>query len=164
MQREVFAPLGMTSVTFGPTRAGELVGHEGGKPQVGAHADNPRVDAPAGELRLTLADWSRFAIDQMRGERGRGRLLTAASYRLLHTAQGGTIYGLGWGVRPEVDGVKGRFLTHGGSNGYWLARIVLAPDSESGVLIAANSADREASAAVSAVEGAAVPSLAQPAP
>jgi CubicO group peptidase (beta-lactamase class C family) len=159
MQREVFDPLGMTSARFTPTRPGDLVGHEAGKPQVGAHADNPRVDAPAGELRLTMADWTKFAIDQMRGERGRGRLLTAASYRLLHTGQGGTIYGLGWGVRPVVDGVSGRFLTHSGSNGYWLARIVLDPDTENGILIAANSSDGDANAAVAAIEGALAPGL-----
>jgi len=83
----------------------------------------------------------------------------AQSYRELHTGQGGTIYGLGWGVRPTLDGVDGRFLTHGGSNGYWLARIVLAPDAEDGVLIAANSADGGADKAEAEIENALVPTL-----
>jgi CubicO group peptidase (beta-lactamase class C family) len=159
MRREVFVPLGMRSARFSPTCRGDLVGHEAGKPRFGLHADNPPVDAPAGELRLSMDDWAKFAIDQMRGERGHGKLLTAASYQLLHTGQGGTIYGLGWGVRPVLNGVQGRFLTHGGSNGYWLARIVLEPDTESGFLLAVNTAGADADAAVAAIEGTLTPTL-----
>jgi CubicO group peptidase (beta-lactamase class C family) len=159
MRREVFLPLAMASARFDPTRPGDLVGHEAGKPRNGLHADNPPVDAPAGEVRLSMGDWAKFAIDQMVGERGRGKLLTAASYRLLHTGQGGTIFGLGWDVRPVLNGVKGRFLTHGGSNGYWTARIVLEPDTESGVLIAANCAGAQADGAIAAIEGALTPTF-----
>jgi CubicO group peptidase (beta-lactamase class C family) len=159
MQREVFGPLDIRSAVFTPTRPGDLTGHEGGKPQFGPHADNPPVDRPAGEVRLTMDDWARFAIDQMEGERGRGKLLKAESYYELHTGQGGTIYGLGWGVRPTLDGVDGRFLTHGGSNGCWLARIVLAPDTEDGFLITANSADGGADKAEAEIETVLVPTL-----
>jgi CubicO group peptidase (beta-lactamase class C family) len=159
MRREVFEPLGMTSATFAPTRPGDLVGHEKGKPQIGLHADNPPVDAPAGEVRLSLSDWARFAIDQIKGERGQGRLLSAATYRDLHTGEGGTIYALGWGAHPDLNGVQGRFLTHGGSNGYWLARIVLEPDTGDGFLIAANSADGGADVAEAEIEKALTPTL-----
>jgi CubicO group peptidase (beta-lactamase class C family) len=159
MRREVFGPLGMSSARFDPPQRGELAGHDGEKPKYGPHADNPRVDAPAGEVRLTLDDWAKFAVDQMKGDHGRGHLLRKASYVLLHTAQAGTIYGLGWGVRNSLDGVGEKFLTHSGSNGYWFARIVLSPDNEDGLLVVTNSAGDGAQKAVSEVEAKVVPTL-----
>jgi CubicO group peptidase (beta-lactamase class C family) len=125
------------------------------------HADNPPVDAPAGEIRLTLDDWAKFAIDQMHGDHGRGALLGKSSYALLHTAQEGSIFGLGWGVRTSLDGVSGRFLTHSGSNGYWFARIILAPDRENGLLLVTNSASPAAQKAVADVEAEIVPTLSE---
>lgn len=159
MRREVFAPLGMRSPRFDPPRHGELAGHDGDTPEYGLMADNPPVDAPAGEVRLTLHDWATFAIDQMDGDRGKGRLLKTATYRMLHTGQAGTIYGLGWGVRTSLNGVSGRFLTHGGSNGYWDAIIVLEPDKENGFLIVANSASDSAQKTLARVEAEVVPTL-----
>lgn len=159
MQREIFRPLGMRSVRFDPPRAGDLAGHDGDTPKYGPHADNPPVDAPAGEIRLTLGDWAKFALDQMAGDEGRGSLLSKSSYVLLHTAQDGSIYGLGWGVRSSLDGVNGRFLTHSGSNGYWFARIILAPDTRSGLLLVTSSADSAAQKAVADAETKVVPTL-----
>jgi hypothetical protein len=95
----------------------------------------------------------------MEGDHGRGRLLKKSTYELLHTAQAGTVFGLGWGVRGTLDGVNGRFLTHAGSNGYWYARIVLAPDQENGFLIVTNSASADAQKAVANTEAEVVPAL-----
>jgi CubicO group peptidase (beta-lactamase class C family) len=159
MRREVFAPLRMRSPRFDPPRRGELAGHDGDLAKYGPTADNPPVDAPAGEVRLTLDDWAKFAIDQMKGDHGRGRLLSKSIYMLLHTGQAGTVYGLGWGSRDSLDGVSGRFLTHAGSNGYWYARIVLAPDHENGLLIVTNSASDAAQKAIMEVEIKVVPTL-----
>ena len=163
IRREVFVPLDMGSAGFGPTSGQQNLGHEKGTPVSGIKADDPAVLAPAGGVHVTMDDWARFAIDQMKGEHGQGKLLKPETYRFLHTGQGGTIYGLGWGVRPELDGFKGRFLTHAGSNGFWWARIVLAPDTESGVLIAANAgSDVGADKASDVVEKAIMPELARP--
>lgn len=159
MRREVFGPLGMKSPTFDPPVRGELAGHDGETPKYGLKADNPRVDAPAGEVRMTLDDWARFAIDQMKGDHGRGGLLSKSTYLLLHTGQKGTVYGLGWGVRPSLDGVNGRFLTHSGSNGYWFARIVLAPDKENGLLVVTNSGSDAAQMRIMDAEAEVVPML-----
>ena len=159
MRREVFRPLGMKSLTFDPPVRGELAGHDGETAKYGLKADNPRVDAPAGEVRMTLDDWARFALDQMRGDHGRGRLLSKPTYALLHTGQKGTVFGLGWGVRTSLDGVNGRFLTHSGSNGYWFARIVLAPDHENGLLIVTNSASDAAQKSIADLEAKIVPTL-----
>ena len=162
MHREIFEPLGMRSAGFGPTFGGQNLGHEKGVPVSGTRADDPSVLAPAGGVHIIMADWARFAIDQMNGEHGRGKLLKAETYRFLHARQGGTIYGLGWGVRGDLDGVRGRFLTHAGSNGLWWARIVLVPDTESGVLIAANTGpDAGVNKASDIVEKVIVPALAR---
>ena len=58
------------------------------------------------------------------------------------------------------NGLKGRFLTHAGSNGYWWARVVLLPDTESGVLLAANAGqDAGADKASDVIEKAVLPTL-----
>lgn len=151
MQEEVFGPLGMT-VAYAPSQPGQVLGHEEGKPMTGLRADNPPMIAPAGAVKLTLADWSKFAIDQMAGEAGHGALLSAAGYKALHQAQGDTDAALGWGVLtswPKETPV--RLLTHGGSNGRWMAFIALAPERQAGVLIVANSAAEGVDAAESAI-------------
>ncbi|MDQ4087084.1 MAG: beta-lactamase family protein, partial [Pseudomonadota bacterium] len=139
----VFEPLEMDTAAFGPTPRGQPLGHERGAPVEGARQDNPALFTTAGTMRMSLPDWARWAVDQMEGERGRGRLMSAASYRRLHTPlfqiPGRTSsVGLGWGIRQESFG---RFLTHTGSNGLWYAAIGLAPDIRSGILIATNSAE-----------------------
>jgi CubicO group peptidase (beta-lactamase class C family) len=151
MQDEVFGPLGM-SVAYAPSARGEILGHLEGRPLTGLRADNPPLIAPAGAVRLSMADWARFAIDQMAGEKGRGVLLPRAAYVALHTAQGDTSAALGWGVRNSWPaGSPVRLLMHAGSNGRWNALIALSPDQESGVLIVANTAGAEVEALQTAI-------------
>ncbi len=142
MRREVFEPLGMASAGFGPTHRGQPLGHDHGKPRTGPDADNTPVLAPAGEIHLSMMDWAKFAIDQLKGERGDGKLLRIESYRLLHKeVRPGSDFALGWIVSPTLDGHDGPFLTHAGSNTFWYAVIVLAPKTQSGVLVAANAGE-----------------------
>lgn len=140
MQDEVFQPLGM-SVAYAPSERGQVLGHLDGRPLTGLRADNPPLIAPAGAVKLSMADWARFAIDQMAGEKGHGALLPAASYVALHTPQGETSAALGWGVRNSWPAESPtRLLMHAGSNGHWNALIALSPDQAGGVLIVANAA------------------------
>lgn len=151
MQDEVLQPLGMT-VAYAPSERGQILGHLEGRPLTGLRADNPPLIAPAGAVKLSMADWARFAIDQMTGEKGRGVLLPAASYVALHTPQGDTSAALGWGVRnswPAESPI--RLLMHAGSNGYWNALIALSPDRDGGVLIVANTAGPEVEALQTAI-------------
>ena len=155
MRREVFSPLGMTSADFGPTPDGQPQGHHDGKPATASDA-NPMMFAPAGNIHLTMDDWAKFCLDQMAGAKGKGRLLTPASYRMMQTAQGASSNGLGWGVVDSVLGRKGPALTHAGSDGNWYAVVVLFPQSGNGVLVADNAGedmggDRAAKALVQAV-------------
>ena len=141
MQNEVFRPLGMR-VDFNPSRRGQVLGHSAGKPLTGPSADNPRVYAPAGALRLSMHDWALFAIDQMAGEHGHGKLLKQETYVFLHAPQGDTPAALGWGIKKDFPpAAPVRLLIHAGSNGYWNAVIALAPDLQSGVLLAANAGE-----------------------
>ncbi len=151
MQDEVFRPLGI-HVAYAPSARGQILGHLEGQPQTGLRADNPPLIAPAGAVKLSMADWARFAIDQMAGEQGRGALLPAKSYVVLHTPQGATPAALGWGVRNTWPaGSPVRLLMHAGSNGRWNALIALAPDQESGVLIVANTAGPDVEALQTAI-------------
>lgn len=141
MEEEVFAPLGIVTATYDQgVGADEPAGHVDGRVAVRSDA-NPQMMMPGGGVRISLEDWARFCIDQMKGERGEGRLLTAESYRLLHTPQGDTIHALGWGAPPTVAGRAGPVITHAGSDGNWFAWVALFPGSGNGVLVVANAAD-----------------------
>lgn len=165
MQQEVFAPLGMTSATYDQTPdAGEAVGHIDGRVAIETEG-NPEMLTPAGGVRMTLADWARFCVDQLAGEEGRGVLLSADTYRVLHTPQGDTAFALGWGAAPRIAGRAGPALTHGGSDGTWFAFVVLFPGSGNGALVVANAADSMGGdAAVMSLARAAIMTLAPEAP
>ncbi|MDB5429024.1 MAG: hypothetical protein JWP35_140 [Caulobacter sp.] len=168
MAAEVFKPLGMTSFSFDQFGArGEPCGHVDGRVADRLEDANPRMFAPAGAMRFSMADWSRFCIDHLKGERGQGRLLKRDSYRFLHTPQGGGKQGfaLGWGAGPAAVGRKGPVLTHSGSDGNWNALVVLFPETGNGVLVATNSAESMGGdkASVAALRALAV-DIAEPAP
>lgn len=142
MQRELFEPLGLSSAGFGATHRGQPLGHKAGEPVEGMAGDNPAVIAPAGGIYMSLDDWARFAIDQMAGEHGRGKLLKPESYRLLHeVAREGGKFALGWRVQGSMAGVSARHLAHTGSNEAWFALIALKPDSEDAVLVTSNASE-----------------------
>ncbi|WP_293899951.1 serine hydrolase domain-containing protein [Phenylobacterium sp.] len=138
IRREVFGPLGMTTVGFGPTHDPQLIGHHGGKPIVRAEDSNPLMFAPARNMHMSLGDWAKFCLDQIAGGQGHGRLLSADSYRRMQTALPGGSSALAWGVQASLAGRQGPVLTHAGSDGNWNAIVALFPASGDGVLAAAN--------------------------
>lgn len=141
MQREVFGPLRMRSVSFRHYGGrGEPCGHVDGRVATPRDA-NPALFTPPGGMRMSLPDWARFCIEHMRGERGEGVLLSAESYRFLHQPQGETNAALGWGVQNRVAGVDGRALVHAGSDGNWYALVALFPDRRNGVLVVSNAGE-----------------------
>ncbi|WP_269791657.1 serine hydrolase domain-containing protein [Stenotrophomonas sp. Iso1] len=145
MRREVFEPLGMDSAGFGPTSADQPQGHRAGKPVTTAPQKSddgvPPMYTPAGNVHMRLQDMAKFAIDQMAGSRGKGKLLTPASYRLMQTPQSGSPSAMDWGVQPSIAGRRGPVLTHGGSDGNWLAWVALFPESGNGLIAIANAAE-----------------------
>ncbi|MCI3133184.1 serine hydrolase domain-containing protein [Phenylobacterium aquaticum] len=160
IRQEVFAPLGMTTAGFAATGPGQPMGHDKGKP-VGP--SNPDMFAPAGNLHMSLGDWAKFNADQLAGAKGRGRLLSAASYRLMQTQQPHAPNGLDWGVQSSIAGRKGPALIHGGSDGYWFAYVVLFPETGNGGLVIDNaSAEMGGDAAAKTVLKALLAGLAPP--
>lgn len=137
---EVFEPLGMSSISFDLFGAADgPSGHRDGRIADQLSDVNPRMFAPAGGISMNLSDWARFCIDQMQGEHGRGLLLSAEGYRLLHTPQGDTGFAaLGWGYLPSAFGRRGPALFHAGSDGNWTALAMLFCETGNGVLVAAN--------------------------
>ena len=141
VRREVFAPLGMRGVAFGSQHAGQPQGHVGGKPAK-LEDTNPDMFSPAGNMAMSLRDWSAFCLDQMAGAQGHGKLLSPASYRLMQTPQpGGGSAGLGWGIQASLAGHPGPVWMHAGSDGTGYAMVALFPASRSGLLVVANAGD-----------------------
>jgi CubicO group peptidase (beta-lactamase class C family) len=164
MRREVFAPLGMTSVGFGITRDGQPQGHHGGKVATLDQA-NPDMFAPAGNIHLSMRDWAAFCLDQMEGYHGGGKLLRPQTYRMMETRLPGADTGLAWGIADAVAGYRGPALTHAGSDGNWYALVALFPETQNGVLVAANAGeDMGGDKAAKVVMKAVFPAIAQPVP
>ncbi len=146
IQSRLFVPLGMTGLSYdqlgGP---GEPKGHIDGRVADRPQDANPRMFAPAGAMRMTMSDWARFCIDQMKGEHGKGRLLKTESYKFLHAPQGaqtdGAGWALGWGAAPNPMKLRGPALTHSGSDGNWYALVCLFPQTGNGVLVVSNTAE-----------------------
>ena len=143
MRTEIAEPLRMGSLGFGSTRPGEPLGHANGRAVMPPEGDNPLMWAPAGGLHMSLGDWAKFAIDQMKGRRGRGRILRAGGYAMLQTAPEGQQSALDWGVQEKRFG---KLLMHAGSNGKWYALTALAPDLENAVIVATNADNADAEA------------------
>lgn len=164
MREEVFKTLGMASAGFGPVPAGAIRGHRAGKPAGPMRKSEdgvPMLYTAAGNVHMSVQDLARFCLDQLAGSRGRGKLLSPKSYRLMQTAQPGSGSGMDWGVQDSIGGRKGPVLVHGGSDGNWLAWVVLFPAANSGVIVIANAAeDMGADKATHAVVAAILPTLA----
>jgi CubicO group peptidase (beta-lactamase class C family) len=144
----LFEPLGMTTAGFGaPASVGKvdqpwghkkapLSGAEAVPP--GPRADNPLAISPAGAVHCSLGDVAKYAAFHMAGERGESKLLTAESFKKLHTAVADNDdYALGWMVlnRPWANG---RALMHNGSNTMFYVVVWMAPDKNCAVIVASN--------------------------
>jgi CubicO group peptidase (beta-lactamase class C family) len=139
MDELVFKPLGMTSATFAPEGEDELKSYFEGRPAEPLDG-NPAIFNGAGEVRMTMADWSKFVVDQLAGQKGKGRLLSPGGYRMMQSPQGpqGNKWGFGWEVRKSPSGT-GSALSHEGSDGNWIVQVTVYPETGNGLLIATNS-------------------------
>jgi len=144
IREEVFVPLKMTSVGFGGTGTPGQIDqpwphHRDGKPTAenGPALDNPPVKSPAGRVHCTIQDWAKFIQDQLRGARGEKALLSAASYRKLHTPPFGGDYALGWLVVERAWG-GGTVLNHAGDNTMNFANVWVAPQRDFAIVVCVN--------------------------
>lgn len=99
-----------------------------------------RPEYRSGGLSLTVDDFARYALENLNGLAGRGKLLTAQQYRAIHSVQLraplNELYqaqsssaeqglGYGWGVVPLPGGA--RLSAADGSGGTFYARVIVLP-------------------------------------
>lgn len=174
MHDRIFQPFGMSTAGLGAQATHGLidaaVGHrvlsDGSASAVlwGNGADMPTVMGPAGNAHMSIRDYALWAAWNATGGRDGPQILAPDTLARLHAehvrtpvrdnpppgtpATGG--YGLGWGL-VQFDWADHPLLTHNGSNGMNLARIVLDTDRQLGIVVLTNLAGATANAAAGAV-------------
>lgn len=152
MRTLLFEPIGMKSAGFGapasPGNVDQPWGHTrsvfGIRPvPPGPGADNPPAIGPAGTVHCSLPDLARYILVHLSGERGTPELLSAESFKKLHTAVGEGDYALGW-VVLQREWAGGRALMSNGSNTMFYIVIWMAPARNCAVITATNIGGDEA--------------------
>lgn len=150
VKREVFEPLGITEAGYGPPKSADETleqprGHRAvlaGKVSVDDEADNTPIMGPAGTVHMTLQNLCTFAREHMLGQFGAGKLLSAETYKLLHTPELNQ-YACGW-IRKEPDEeIHYTVYWHNGSNTMWYALVVFIPEKDMVVAVTSNDGDIE---------------------
>lgn len=150
IRRELFEPLGMASAGFGAPLGENAWGHQSTslrpKDPAAPGSDNPPALGPAGTVHASMEDYARFLRVFLTA--GGGWLTPESLARLtLPLAGDGQPYAAGWGVVSGPGWTGGSpALTHDGSNTLWLARTVVAPARNAGLICVANAADPAESA------------------
>jgi CubicO group peptidase (beta-lactamase class C family) len=156
VSREVFEPLQLKSAGFGPPKSSEETleqprgHHVSGRWKVAAEddMDNTPIMGPAGTVRMSLEDLCTFTTEHLRGDVGRGKLLSAETYRLLHAAEPNQ-YACGWIWKVPVAEIPYTTVYwHNGSNTMWYSLVVFIPEMNVVVAVTSNDGDyRKAKAA-----------------
>ena len=149
VEREVFAPLKLTGAGFGPPQSPEATldqpqGHRTflrSKVAVGDDADNTPIMGPAATIHMTLNDLCTYATEHLRGEQGRGKLLSEDTYKLLHRPELKS-YACGW-IRNTLggEGDSSRLFWHNGTNTMWYALVAFVPKENLVVAVTSNDDD-----------------------
>jgi len=150
VKREVFVPLALTGTGFGPPKSPNATldqprGHRTflrGKVAVADDADNTSIMGPAGAVHMTLDDLCIYATDHLRGERGKGQLLSAETYEQLHTPELQQ-YACGWALKQASNEIPHELYWHNGSNTMWYALVVFIPEQNMVAAITSNDDDFE---------------------
>ena len=174
VQERLYEPLGLKSAGFGPAATPGLidaaVGHQTTEdgtivPRLwGTWAGLPPLLSPAGTNHMSILDFARWAAWNA-GKGMRGPKLVEAS-TLAHIfaekvrtparpnpppgtpAEGG--YASGWSIE-KFDWADRELLTHNGSNGYNLAKILIDQERDLAVVVATNIGGRPADVAAGKV-------------
>jgi CubicO group peptidase (beta-lactamase class C family) len=144
MRERIFQPLVMNSAGFGGTGTIGQIDQpwphlEGGipAPTNGPLMDNPEIVGPAGTVHSTMADWTKFLTDQLRGALGMKALCPNEIYEAMQKAGPGSDKGFGW-IVVNRSWAGGNALTHSGSNTMNYCVCWLAPGKNFGVLVCTN--------------------------
>lgn len=176
IRERIFQPLGLDSAGIGaPATPGLIdaaVGHDldddgTAVPRLwGAWADLPPILGPAGRVHMSILDFARWgAWNAAKGGSG-PQIVAPATLDHLYTekvrtpprpnpppgtpAEGG--YASGWSLE-KFDWADRELLTHAGSNGSNLAKILIDHDLELAIVVATNIGGLDADTAVTRVMG-----------
>lgn len=174
VRERLFEPLGLESAGLGatltPGRIDAMAGHmpqpDGGAVARlwGAGADMPMLLGPAGSLHMSILDKARWA-GWVAGGGHRGPAIVAPETLAFLLAEkvrtptranpppgtpseGG--YAMGWGLAKLWD-LDRELLTHNGSNGMNLAKLLVDPREDLAIVVAVNTGGPAADQAASAV-------------
>jgi CubicO group peptidase (beta-lactamase class C family) len=150
MKREVFEPLKLTGAGFGPpTSPDETLpqprGHRvEGRWKVPADddEDNTPIIGPAGTVHMTLEGLCTYTTEHLYGDLGKGKLLSAETYKLLHTPELNH-YACGWVRKEPGKEIPYTVYWHNGSNTLWYALVVFIPEKKMVVAVTSNDGDIE---------------------
>ncbi|MDZ4857445.1 MAG: serine hydrolase domain-containing protein [Candidatus Hydrogenedentes bacterium] len=150
VQREVFDPLELKGAGFGPPKSPDETfdqprGHSavfGWKLAVGEDDDNTPIIGPAGTVHMTLEDLCTYATEHLRGELGEGKLLSAETYKFLHTPELNN-YACGWVKDGPSGDIQHTVYWHNGSNTMWYALVAFIPEKKMVVAVTSNDGDIE---------------------
>jgi CubicO group peptidase (beta-lactamase class C family) len=142
---ELFLPLNMNNVGFGPPNFDESTNQISGhyfkdnnwharKPVDGVHV--PFVMGPAGTVNADLTSLANYLKAHLSGERGNDNIISAQSYQKLHEEIDDN-YAMGWG-NFDVEWSKGKVLSHTGSNSFWIAEWIVVPEENFAVMVIFN--------------------------
>ena len=98
---------------------------------------------PAGAVHMSLGNLCKYAMEHLRGELGAGKLLTAETYKRLHTPRLQD-YACGWVVKQPTHEIPCTVYWHNGSNTMWYALVVFIPDKNMVVAVTSNDGDIKA--------------------
>ncbi len=147
---EVFKPLELGDAGFGPPKSPSATldqprGHLrvlGRKVSADDDMDNTPIMGPAGAVHMTLSNLCEYATEHLRGELGAGKLLTAETYKRLHTPKLQD-YACGWVVKQPTSEIPHTVYWHNGSNTMWYALVVFIPEKNMVVAVTSNDGDIE---------------------
>jgi CubicO group peptidase (beta-lactamase class C family) len=148
VKQEVFEPLKLAGAGFGPPKSPDEKleqprGHRvspGRKLSANDEADNTPIIGPAATVHMTLGDLSTYVTEHLRGDLGEGKLLSAATYKLLHTPELNH-YACGWIRKEPGEEIPYTAYWHNGSNTLWYALVVFIPEKKMVVAVTSNDGD-----------------------
>jgi CubicO group peptidase (beta-lactamase class C family) len=161
IRERIYDPLGLESAGLGPTATPGLidaaVGHQTNEdgtiePRLwGSWADAPSLLAPAGMNHMSILDFARWgAWNAGKGMRG-PKLVEPSTLARIHTEKVRTperpnpppgtpkagAYAYGWSIE-KFDWADKELLTHNGSNGFNLAKILIDQDRDLAIVVVTN--------------------------
>lgn len=147
VQDRVLAPMNITTAGFGPTTTA------GGTDQPSGHTPNGSAwtvceacdnawALGSGKLHISLGDFARFALEELRLDAGQSALLSQGEARALTTGvtveDASRSYAFGWEVFTNTTA---RVVTHDGSNTRNLSRALIYLDAGLAFVFVTNAAD-----------------------